>query len=65
MYKYIYIFLTKNIISSEIQFLVYSDIQDVTVKKMHRKRGWLWLAAIVLLSVISALIFVFIPSHRL
>lgn len=51
--------------SSEIQFLVYSDIQDVTVKKMHRKRGWLWLAATVLLSVISALIFVFIPSHRL
>ncbi|KAI9338613.1 hypothetical protein BD770DRAFT_415379 [Pilaira anomala] len=49
----------------EIQFLVYSDIQDVTVKKLHRKRAWLWLAAIILLSVISTLIFAFIPSHRL
>lgn len=45
--------------------MAYLEIQDVTVKRIHRKRGWLWLAFISLLSVISTLIFVFIPSHRL
>jgi hypothetical protein len=45
--------------------MVYSEIQDVTVKRLHRKRGWLWLAAILGLSIISTIIFVFIPSHRL
>ncbi|ORE09775.1 hypothetical protein BCV72DRAFT_254639 [Rhizopus microsporus var. microsporus] len=50
---------------SEVQFMVYSDIQDVIVKKIHRKRGWLWLAFIILLSILNTLIFVFIPSHRL
>ncbi|KAI7894590.1 uncharacterized protein EV154DRAFT_438043 [Mucor mucedo] len=49
----------------EIQLFVYSDIQDVTVKKLHRKRAWLWLAAIIVLSIVSTLIFIFIPSHRL
>ncbi|GAN07275.1 conserved hypothetical protein [Mucor ambiguus] len=50
---------------SELQFMVYSDLQDVTVKKIHRKRGWLWLASILVLSIVSTIIFVFIPSHRL
>ncbi|OBZ83839.1 hypothetical protein A0J61_08113 [Choanephora cucurbitarum] len=50
---------------SEIQFIVYVELQDVTVKRIHRKRGWLWLAFILLLSLISTLIFVFIPSHPL
>ncbi|CAO3699563.1 unnamed protein product [Rhizopus stolonifer] len=49
----------------EIQFMDYTEIQDVVVKKMHFKRGWLWLAFIVLLSIINTVIFVFIPAHRL
>lgn len=50
---------------SEIQFMVYSEIQDVTVKRLHRKRAWISLISLVILSVISTIIFVFIPSHRL
>ncbi|KAI9283323.1 hypothetical protein BY458DRAFT_427931 [Sporodiniella umbellata] len=50
---------------SEIQFMDYTEIQDVVVKKIHFKRGWLWLAFIVLLSVLNTILFVFIPAHRL
>jgi hypothetical protein len=60
---YIYTKLTLYI--SEIQFMVYSELQDVTVKRIHRKRGWLWLVSILVLSILSTIIFVFIPSHRL
>jgi hypothetical protein len=45
--------------------MAYSEIQDVNVKRIHRKRGWLWLAFIILLSILNTIIFIFIPSHRL
>lgn len=48
-----------------MQFMTYSEIQDVIVKRTHRKRGWLWLAFIILLSILNTIIFVFIPSYRL
>ncbi|KAI8969904.1 hypothetical protein BDF20DRAFT_888374 [Mycotypha africana] len=49
----------------ESQLFVISEIQDITVKKLHRKRGWIWLGFTIALSLISTLIFVFIPSHHL
>lgn len=45
--------------------MVYSEIQDVTVKRSHFKRGWLWLALSIILTAINTIIFVFIPSHRI
>ncbi|KAI9481050.1 MAG: hypothetical protein EXX96DRAFT_201551 [Benjaminiella poitrasii] len=50
---------------NEIQFMIYSEIQDVTVKRLHRKRGWIWLGMILLFSLLTTLTFIFIPSHRL
>ena len=51
--------------NSEIQFMVYSEIQDVTVKRLHRKKALIWLVSLIILSIVSTLIFVFIPAHRL
>ncbi|KAI7905321.1 uncharacterized protein BX663DRAFT_502440 [Cokeromyces recurvatus] len=50
---------------NEIQFMIYSEIQDITVKRLHRKRGWICLILILFSSLITTVIFVFIPSHRL
>ncbi|KAI8886498.1 hypothetical protein K501DRAFT_243894 [Backusella circina FSU 941] len=50
---------------SELGFMIYSDIQDVTVKRLQFKKAWLWLAFVILISLISTITFVFIPSHRL
>jgi hypothetical protein len=58
IYTYFFIY-------SEIGFMVYSEIQDVTVKRSHFKRGWLWLALSIILTAINTIIFVFIPSHRI
>ncbi|KAI9320169.1 hypothetical protein BX666DRAFT_1920012 [Dichotomocladium elegans] len=50
---------------SETSFFVFTHIQDKTVMHMHRKRAIFLLVLTVALSVISNIIFVFIPGNRL
>ncbi|KAI9492887.1 hypothetical protein BDB00DRAFT_825984 [Zychaea mexicana] len=50
---------------SEINFFAFEPIQDKTVLRIHRKRAIIWLAATIVLAILSSIIFVFIPGTRL
>ncbi|KAI8388581.1 uncharacterized protein BYT42DRAFT_543854 [Radiomyces spectabilis] len=50
---------------SEVSFLIFVQVQDKTVQRIHKRRGILWLLAGLFIAFVTTLIFVFIPSHRL